>query len=327
MNDDISCPRCKTSKYRNPSLKLMVNVCGHPLCDNCVELLFVKGSSACPKCGITLRKTKFRLQLFEDPLVDKEVDIRRSVLQDFNKSEKDFSSLAEYNEYLEFVEDIIYNLTNNIDVESTKRKIEQYRKENSDVIARNRGKLSENDEELEELLAEEREDKLEAQVIRQHEIDLTKTKKKAAEDLVDDLMYSDLPANQILAKHANEKMQLEQRITAEVTKPPIRRPPATFSTGIKVGKSSSNLFLPVPKIEEQQTFVYEEKVWDPDEMEGPKPPEIEDLEASYLDHVRKIELSELAGGFIGIYPCYRAIQEAFCGLYYPVEDKRQDMSF
>ena len=29
--DDQGCPRCKTTKYRNPSLKLMVNVCGHTL--------------------------------------------------------------------------------------------------------------------------------------------------------------------------------------------------------------------------------------------------------------------------------------------------------
>lgn len=29
--DDLGCPRCKTTKYRNPSLKLMVNVCGHTL--------------------------------------------------------------------------------------------------------------------------------------------------------------------------------------------------------------------------------------------------------------------------------------------------------
>ena len=29
--DDQSCPRCLTTKYRNPKLKLMVNVCGHKL--------------------------------------------------------------------------------------------------------------------------------------------------------------------------------------------------------------------------------------------------------------------------------------------------------
>lgn len=42
MEED-GCPRCKTTKYRNPSLMLLVNICGHTLCDNCVELLFVKG--------------------------------------------------------------------------------------------------------------------------------------------------------------------------------------------------------------------------------------------------------------------------------------------
>lgn len=45
MEDQV-CPRCKTTKYRNPSLKLMVNVCGHTLCENCVDLLFLKGSGS-----------------------------------------------------------------------------------------------------------------------------------------------------------------------------------------------------------------------------------------------------------------------------------------
>ena len=55
-----------------------------------------------------------RLQLFEDANVDKEVDIRRRILKDFNKQEEDFETLREYNDYLEMVEDIIFNLTNNL---------------------------------------------------------------------------------------------------------------------------------------------------------------------------------------------------------------------
>lgn len=43
MDNDQVCPRCKTTKYRNPSLKLLVNVCGHTLCESCVDLLFLKG--------------------------------------------------------------------------------------------------------------------------------------------------------------------------------------------------------------------------------------------------------------------------------------------
>ena len=126
MSDDIFCPKCKTSQYRNPSLKLMVNVCGHALCDNCVDLLFVKGSGSCPTCNIGLRRAQFRLQLFEDSIVEKDVDIRKRILKDFNKKEEDFETLNEYNDYLEFVETIIYNLTNNINVESTKKKIGEF---------------------------------------------------------------------------------------------------------------------------------------------------------------------------------------------------------
>ena len=51
-------------------------------CENCVELLFVRGSGACPECGIALRRNNFRLQLFEDAFVEKEVDIRKRVLRE-----------------------------------------------------------------------------------------------------------------------------------------------------------------------------------------------------------------------------------------------------
>ena len=41
--EDVGCPRCKTTKYRKANIKLLVNFCGHALCDSCVELLFAKG--------------------------------------------------------------------------------------------------------------------------------------------------------------------------------------------------------------------------------------------------------------------------------------------
>ena len=45
MNDlfDAVCPRCKTSKYHKPSMKMLVNVCGHAICESCVNVLFQKG--------------------------------------------------------------------------------------------------------------------------------------------------------------------------------------------------------------------------------------------------------------------------------------------
>ncbi|KAK3880209.1 hypothetical protein Pcinc_015278 [Petrolisthes cinctipes] len=74
---EIQCPLCRGTKYRNPQMKLMVNVCGHPMCDSCVRMYFLKESAQCPECDIVLKRSKFRVQVFEDPLVEKELDIRR----------------------------------------------------------------------------------------------------------------------------------------------------------------------------------------------------------------------------------------------------------
>ncbi|VUZ43763.1 unnamed protein product [Hymenolepis diminuta] len=142
MADSQTCPKCNASKYNNPQLRLMVNLCGHSLCENCVEVLFARGSGLCVQCKTPIRKVNFRYQLFEDPTVQKEVDIRKKVLVDFNKREEDFDTLEDYDAYLELVEDIIYKLCNDIDVDKTRKFIEQYKKDNKDIIKRNRTKLS-----------------------------------------------------------------------------------------------------------------------------------------------------------------------------------------
>ena len=51
-------------------------------CESCVDLLFVKGSGNCPECGTTLRRINYRLQIFEDPVIEKEVDIRKRILRE-----------------------------------------------------------------------------------------------------------------------------------------------------------------------------------------------------------------------------------------------------
>ena len=51
------------------------------------------GSGACPECGIALRRSNYRYQLFEDANIDKEVDIRKRILKDYNKKEEDFETL------------------------------------------------------------------------------------------------------------------------------------------------------------------------------------------------------------------------------------------
>ncbi|KAM9652267.1 CDK-activating kinase assembly factor MAT1 isoform X2 [Buteo buteo] len=258
--DDQGCPRCKTTKYRNPSLKLMVNVCGHTLCESCVELLFVRGAGNCQECDTPLRKSNFRVQLFEDPAVDKEVEIRKKVLKIYNKREDDFPSLSEYNDFLEEIEEIVFNLTNNVDLENTKRKMELYQKDNKEVIQKNKIKLE----------------------------------------------SSSLPASLLLAQHKDRSTQLEMQLE----KPkPVK--PVTFSTGIKMGQHIS--LAPIQKLEEA---LYE---YQPLQVEtyGPQVPELEMLgRLGYLNHVRAASPQDLAGGYTSSLACYRALQDAFSGLFW-----------
>ncbi|XP_046999794.1 CDK-activating kinase assembly factor MAT1 [Schistocerca americana] len=308
--DDQACPRCKTTKYRNPSLKLMVNVCGHALCESCVDLLFLKGSGSCPECFAPLRRSNFRVQLFEDPMVEKEVDIRKRVLRDFNKKEEDFSTLREYNDYLEEVETIIFNLTNNIDVVNTNKRIEQYKKENRETILKNKVKLGKEEMELEELLEEEKlQEELRKKELQKIEEEEKRKKIREKEALIDELMFSDANAKNIVETYAQNIQQVKEE---------ARQAPATrvtqFSTGIKFGRQSQQGFLPIPKQDEGTPFTYTLPKFD---CGGPEPPTWEEMQRRGCSkYVRSETLGERAGGYKAEFACMRALQEGLMGLYY-----------
>ncbi|KMY92847.1 CDK-activating kinase assembly factor MAT1 [Drosophila sechellia] len=309
--DDQACPRCKTTKYRNPSLKLMVNVCGHTLCESCVDLLFLKGSGACPECMVPLRRNNFRVQLFEDPMVEKEVDIRRRILRDYNKREEDFASLAEYNDYLEEIEDIVYNLCNNIEIIETNKRIEAYKRDNREVIQRNKTRVGRDEYALEEMLELEKVQE-EARRKELEELENEHKKKKARDKqaLIEELMYSGKDAAQIVTEFA-EKAE-KQREEEKQLPPP--KPANEFSTGIKFGQTADPSLLPVPKSEEGPLFVYEPLV---PFSEGPTmPPTSEIVSRGYIAHIRAETPQENAGGFTSALACERALQEALQGLYY-----------
>ncbi|KAL8152483.1 hypothetical protein V2J09_010243 [Rumex salicifolius] len=73
----------------------------------------------------------------------KEMSIRRRISNIFNKREEEFSSLREYNDYLEEVEDMICNLVDGIDVPAIEAKIAQYEKENAEQIMNARARKAE----------------------------------------------------------------------------------------------------------------------------------------------------------------------------------------
>ncbi|XP_014441920.1 CDK-activating kinase assembly factor MAT1 [Tupaia chinensis] len=275
-------------------------------------LLCVRSEGACrwgncPECGTPLRKSNFSVQLFEDPAVDKEVKIRKKVLKIYNKREEDFPSLREYNDFLEEVEEIVFNLTNNVDLDNTKKKMEIYQKENKDVIQKNKLKMTQEQEELEEALEVERQENEQRRLSIQKEEQLQQIlKKKNKQTFLDELESSDLPVALLLAQHKDRSTQLEMQLE----KPkPIK--PVAFSTGIKMGQHIS--LAPIHKLEEA---LYE---YQPLQIEtyGPQVPELEVLgRLGYLNHVRAASPQDLAGGYTSSLACHRALQDAFSGLFW-----------
>ncbi|KAF5373125.1 hypothetical protein D9758_001698 [Tetrapyrgos nigripes] len=149
------CPVCKSDRYLNPKLRLLVSTCYHKMhvlsillilmrvltgvfrCESCIDRLFTLGPAPCPICSKVLRKLAFSPQTFEDLEVEKEVAIRRRLAKEFNKRLEDFDDLRDYNDYLQEVEDIAFNLINNIDVPQTEAKIQAYKAANAALTAAN----------------------------------------------------------------------------------------------------------------------------------------------------------------------------------------------
>lgn len=135
---DDQCPVCRSDRYLNPKLRLLVSSqCYHKMCESCIDRLFTLGPAPCPICQKTLRKLAFTPQTFEDLQVEKEVAIRRRIAKEFNKRREDFPDLRSYNDYLEEVEDITFNLINGTEIERTEERIAELRRASAQLTSAN----------------------------------------------------------------------------------------------------------------------------------------------------------------------------------------------
>ncbi|KAJ3195420.1 TFIIH/NER complex subunit [Irineochytrium annulatum] len=201
QDKDEACPVCLQNRFFDPSLKLLVSPCYHKMCETCINRLFLAGPAPCPICKQTLRKSNFSKQTFEDLYVEKEVQVRRKVSNTFNKRIEDFNGdLRKYNDYLEEVEEILFNLINNVDVQATDERIARFRQENKDLIAANKSKQMNEDKAVSYRLRKEREERQnrkEAYMVQAMEE--ARAKKAEKESVINELASSDKSANSILS--------------------------------------------------------------------------------------------------------------------------------
>lgn len=208
------------------------------------------------------------------------------------------------------IEEIIFNLCHNIEILETNKRIEQYKKEHRETIARNKQRMGKDEMELEILLEQEKE----MAEMRKKEIEtieeLSKKKKTIEkEKLIDELMFSSENAQSILKTYAS-KVE-EEKKEQELAPPPAKV--TKFSTGINFTSAFQQQYLPIPKIDEGPLYEYEEPEVD---LNGPPVSSLNELEAKkYTKHIRLEGPVERAGGFQSKISCLRALQEAMQGLY------------
>jgi CDK-activating kinase assembly factor MAT1 len=173
------------------------------MCESCVDRIFAMGPAPCPYpgCGKTLRKNKFKTQIFDDIGVEREVDVRKRVSTVFNKTQKDFDDLDQFNKYLEEVEDIVFNLVNCVDVETTEMRLKEYEESNKSNIEENNAKRLQEIEDFKK--EEERKNDLKMKKtilerqLAQEQKELREIEKK---EILNNLATSDGDANQKISQ-------------------------------------------------------------------------------------------------------------------------------
>lgn len=313
--DEQICPRCRTSRYKNPSLKLLVNECGHPLCENCIEIKFIRGTAPCDECGVALRKTNFRECIFGDSFVEKEISIRRRLKTTFNKREDDFTSLRKYNDYLEFVETMVMNLAYDVDTELTKERIKLFKAENKEIIQKNNASRDPDLIELEELIDEDsaQADKRK-QELMEEEIEAKMQQNENKRNLLNNFLYSEQPADKILESYGKE-CQAQKEIATMKEIANAKKKKSQFSSGIRLGKSEDR--MPISIMDEGEVYIYTPVKFS---IDGPTPPNTPQLTSyGYTNYQPLISDEMQAGGFLPEYCLKRSLQEAFCGLFYGIK--------
>jgi CDK-activating kinase assembly factor MAT1 len=111
--------------------------CGHQFCIVCVEReLSRRKTFPCPICETIVKRSTLSTRTLDDVQCEKDTSWRRRINKVYNKVQSDFGSLLEYNNYLEEVEDLIYNIVNGEpNAEECKAVVKKHEEENKSDIA------------------------------------------------------------------------------------------------------------------------------------------------------------------------------------------------
>ncbi|KAI9657820.1 MAG: TFIIH/NER complex subunit [Alyxoria varia] len=330
MAKDI-CPVCKSSRYMNPNMRFLVNPdCYHKMCESCVDRIFSSGPSQCPVAGCNrhLRKHKFRKQTFDDILVEKEVDIRKRVAEIMNRRENDFESLRDYNDYLETVENLTFNLANGIDIAATEKALNEYKEKFGTASIRANERLARDELAAAKATqaAEREEHKLKRGKAMREMEEEKRLREKEEQEIVNKLTKADsnISAEEIarqIEKLRQERMRRQHEDDDEDG--------TTGSYAIRGLKSKATRAAEAMRDEDKQPYdpfaglavrpkyFNLKETWNLEKGTG-------GYEWDYITAAKK-DVHTTAGGYDVHYHCYRALRDGFAGLGVFVADEMSAM--
>jgi CDK-activating kinase assembly factor MAT1 len=317
-SDDI-CPVCKSNRYLNPSLQFLINPeCYHKMCSTCVDRIFTSGPASCPvpHCGKTLRKRGFHKAFFADLAIEREVDVRKRVGAVFNRRQDEFETLLDWNNYLEDVEGLVFDIMEG-DVKTrtiAEEKLKAYKEANKGVIEENT-RVG-----LEEGELEKRREKAEREAARQRRLAAQKEEEeekadvlKTRQSVLDRLAYEDVDANTIAAQA--QKIILKKTSARRNLKDiPIQSNGSAMDAGLTI-RGLKKKEAPVP-----------EKPYDPFGGLDLTPSRYilqDHYENEWLGGAKK-DMRHMAGGYSLQEYYARTMFEAFSGLGVFIEDDVTD---
>lgn len=306
------CPICKSNRYLNPSLKFLINPeCYHRMCSTCVDRIFSSGPATCPvpHCGKTLRKKGFHAAFFSDLKIEREVDVRKRVGKVFNRRQEEFESLLDWNNYLEEVEGMVFDIVegNANTRASAEQKLKAYREGNESLIEENRRTA------LDEADLVRRREKAEREAARQRRIEEMREEEELKLDVKRD-------RRDVLDRLANEDGDAES-ITRAAQKVILKKTSAR--RGLDRDKETGGIESLTIRGLKKKVQVEEELPYDPFggmEMETSRYVLQDHYEHKWLDETTSTTLHTVGGWDVHDYYA-RTMFEAFSGLGVFIEDE------
>ena len=142
----LTCPQCGTTTLTNPRLQLLYSsCCGLCLCTDCIHSLFQSAPSSsststlpCPSCRSPLTSKAFDPAPLSTQRFTSEVKTRQRLLRLLPFDRADFPSQAEWDDWQEWLSDVVYDLTegDRDEQKEAERRVEDWRRDNQTKIDR-----------------------------------------------------------------------------------------------------------------------------------------------------------------------------------------------